>query len=279
MAYTKAHALTAGTNAEAEKLAENYEDARRYINRDIVAADLAVDSVDFPEIVRGEYSDITGLHQFTFGFGWGLFLDRQLRNVNPISNKSKNEALGVLDNQNGTGPPAADVTHVVTMWQTVPDSGIQIELERAALVTYRAWTEVVIAENLCEATAIDMNVIPQHRYTTFTALRDPTVAATDDVVPLATSTLGRHYDETEYASGGSAPSSWGGPTAQDPYYDTTSSDGYKDNIYPYYYRRMYCITKTWELSAGLHNFGLLVDAHHHNGVFWTTNCTVEVEYV
>ena len=69
MACTKAHALTAGTNAEAEKLAENYEDARRYINRDIVAADLAVDSVDFPEIVRGEYSDITGLHQFTFGFG------------------------------------------------------------------------------------------------------------------------------------------------------------------------------------------------------------------
>jgi len=279
MAYTKANALTAGTNAEAEKLAENYEDARRYINRDIVAADLAVDSVDFPEIVRGEYSDITGLHQFTFGFGWGLFLDRQLRNVNPISNKSKNESIGSIRNQSALGTSAA-TSHIVTMWQTVPDSGIQIELERAALVTYRAWTEVVIAENLCKATAPTMNVIPQHRYTTFTALRDPTVAAGDDPVPLNDSTLGRHYDETEFATSGTpANSSWAGPIGQDPYRDTTSSDGYKQNIYPYYYRRMYCITKTWELSAGLHNFGLLVDAHHHNGVFWTTNCTVEVEYI
>ena len=99
MAYVKANALTVGNNAEAEKLAENYEDARRYINRDIAAADLAADSVDFPEIVRGEYSDITGLHQFTFGHSWGVFKDRKLRQINPISGRIKNESQGRDDDQ------------------------------------------------------------------------------------------------------------------------------------------------------------------------------------
>lgn len=277
MPYVKSNALTPGTNAVADDLDENYEDARRYINRDIVKADLAEDSVDFPEIVRGEYSQVTGLHQFTLGHSWGKFRDRKLRNINPLCGRVKNEAQDVQEDQSNAQVITGE-NHIITMWQTVPDTAIQIDLEQAALVTYRAWIEVQIPENYSEQPH-PPNDVAQHRWTSFTALRDATKSVAEDPVPLEDISLGRHFDETVYSSLGGTVSSWGGPIAQDPMRDTTAGNGFAANISAIYYRRMYCITKTFELNAGLHNFGLLVDAHHDNGMFWTHNVVVEVEYV
>lgn len=278
MPYVKPNALTPGTNAVAADLDENYEDARRYINRDIVKADLAEDSVDFPEIVRGEYSQVTGLHQFTFGHSWGKFRDRKLRNINPLCGRAKNETQDVQANQSNAQVITGE-THIVVMWQTVPDTAIQIDLEQAALVTYRAWIEVQIPENYSEQVHPSTGTVARHRWTSFTALRDPTISVAEDPVPLELISLGRHFDETYFSSTGGTTSSWAGPIAQDPMRDTAAGDGFAANIPPMYYRRMYCITKTFELNAGLHNFGLLVDAHHDNGMFWTHNVVVEVEYV
>lgn len=277
MPYVKANALTAGNNAEADKLAENFEDARRYINRDIVKADLAADSVDFPEIVRGEYSDITGLHQFTFGHSWGNFNDRKLRQINPISGRIKNENQVKEDDQSN-GQSLSAQSRIVEMYQTVPDTAIQIKLEHAALVTYRAWVEVVIPENYSVALE-PVDKIAAHRWTTYSALRDPTVSANLDPLPLTTTSGGKHFDEIAFTSAGGTTSSWAGPIAQDPMRDTTAGNGFSSNLPGINYRRNYVITKTWELSAGLHNFGVVVDAHHDNGMWWTTNCTVEVEYI
>lgn len=277
MPYTKANALTAGTNAEAEKLDENYEDARRYINRDIVKADLAADSVDFPEIVRGEYSDVTGLHQFTFGHSWGNFRDRKLRQINPISGRIKNENI-VLENDQSNGQTLSDQSRIVEAYQTVPDTAIQITLENAALVTYRAWIEVLIAENYSEMLE-PVSKIAAHRWTTYSALRDPTLSANLNPLPLKTSSEGKHFDEIAFTSTGGTTSSWCGPIAQDPMRDTTAGNGFAANLPGIIYRRNYVITKTWELNPGLHNFGIIVDAHHDNGMWWTTNCTVEVEYI
>jgi hypothetical protein len=246
MPYTKAHALTAGTNAEADKLDENYEDARRYINRDVVKADLGDDSVDFPEIVRGEYSNITGLHQFTFGHSWGNFINRDLRNITPLTGRAKNENLDDWPDQSTQSPTPPNEQHVVVMWQTVPNTAIQVELERSALVTYRAWIEVVIPENLT-VTLNGTGQIKKHRYTTFTALRDPVLAVSVNPEPLDDTTLGRHFDETRASNTGAT--SWFGPPTQDPHRDTSVPDGFASNIAPLFYRRPYAITKTFELTT------------------------------
>jgi len=273
MAYTKTHTITNGNNAEASQINDNFREARDYINSDIAHTDVADQSVDFPEIVRGEYSNVTGIHQFTCGHSWGRFNDRATTNQNPFTKWSKSETLSYWTSQ-AAGAPAPNSFHPVTMWQTVPDTCVNLEIEENSVVTYRAWIEVIIPKSLC-VDPEDNTTTPEHRYTTFTALMVPNNF--DENEPEDSSTQGRHYDETAQSNPWGT-SSWAGPPASDPMRDRSVPDGFANNIESVYYRRMYCITKNWQLTPGDYKFGLLVDAHHENGYFWVTNVTLEVQH-
>lgn len=273
MAYTKTFTITNGNNATASEINTNFSEARDYINHDIAHTDVASTSVDFPEIVRGEYSNVTGVHQFTFGHSWGNFVDRKTANRNPFTKWSKSEVLSYWTNQ-ATGAPEPSSFKPVVMWQTVPDTCVNLTIEENSVVTYRAWIEVVIPKSLC-VDPEDNTTFPEHRYTTFTALIDPTEP--EVLTPEEASTRGRHYDECAQSNPWGT-SSWAGPPAQDPMRDQSVPDGFANNIASEHYRRMYCITKNWQLSPGDYRFGLLVDAHHENGYFYTTNVTLEVQH-
>ena len=86
MAYVKQHTITNGQPAQAVQVTENFEDVKRYIDRGIIQADLSNASVDAPEIVRGEINAYTRDHQFTCGDGYGIFLDSNTRNIQPMTN-------------------------------------------------------------------------------------------------------------------------------------------------------------------------------------------------
>ena len=60
MAYAKQNAITNGNNAVAIDLMENFEDARRYIDTGIISGDIPADTIDTPEIVKGELSMVAG---------------------------------------------------------------------------------------------------------------------------------------------------------------------------------------------------------------------------
>lgn len=65
MPYVPPNTFTAGTTISADDLRANNEALRKYLNKDIVPADIAADSVDYTDIVRGEYAGVVNSHQFT----------------------------------------------------------------------------------------------------------------------------------------------------------------------------------------------------------------------
>ena len=73
MAYTPPNVFVNATPVDADDLQQNFDALRRYINRDIIAADVAVDSVTTTDLVRGEYAAVTRDHQFMTGDVYTLF--------------------------------------------------------------------------------------------------------------------------------------------------------------------------------------------------------------
>lgn len=65
MPYVKPNTFVGGNKISADELRANNEALRKYINKDIVPADIAPDSVDYTDIVRGEYAGVVNSHQFT----------------------------------------------------------------------------------------------------------------------------------------------------------------------------------------------------------------------
>jgi hypothetical protein len=67
MSYTPPNVFTPATPVAAAPLQANFDALRRYINRDIISADIADQSVDTTDLVRGEYASVIRDHQFTTG--------------------------------------------------------------------------------------------------------------------------------------------------------------------------------------------------------------------
>jgi hypothetical protein len=67
MSYTPPNVFVTATPVQAVQLQANFDALRRYINRGIVTADIADQSVDTTDIVRGEYANVVRDHQFTTG--------------------------------------------------------------------------------------------------------------------------------------------------------------------------------------------------------------------
>lgn len=67
MSYITPNVFVTGTPVAASGLQGNFDALRRYINRGIISADIADQSVDTTDIVRGEYASVVRDHQFTTG--------------------------------------------------------------------------------------------------------------------------------------------------------------------------------------------------------------------
>jgi hypothetical protein len=67
MSYTPPNIFVAGTPVDSAQLQGNFDALRRYINRGIISADIADQSVDTTDIVRGEYANVVRDHQFMTG--------------------------------------------------------------------------------------------------------------------------------------------------------------------------------------------------------------------
>jgi len=75
MPFTPPVVVVAGTPVAAADLQTNTSALRLYLNRDIDAADLAVDSVTTTDLVRGEYANVTPDHQFMTGDCYTQFVE------------------------------------------------------------------------------------------------------------------------------------------------------------------------------------------------------------
>ena len=273
MPYVKQHAITTGQPAQASEVNENFEDARRYINKDIVQADLANESIDYPEIVRGERNAGTGQHQFTCGNSAGIFLDRTTMNINAFTRYTKKEITPLWnDQQNAAVTPTTSLPLSQTL--SLPDTAFDFELEQRALVTFRTWIEVYIPETPCNDPE-DNATICEHRYTTYFY-----ISSNGGETTWADTSKGRFFDYGVFSGGGGGggPSSWAGPPSQDPM-KTIADTGWASNIPWSAYNRFYCITKSLLLTAGNHKLGVVYDAHHDVGYCWASNSTLEVEYI
>lgn len=67
MAYTPPNVFVAGGPVDATALQANTDALRKYINKDIIQADIAPVSVTTTDVVRGEYANVVRDHQFTTG--------------------------------------------------------------------------------------------------------------------------------------------------------------------------------------------------------------------
>lgn len=130
MPATIPNSFTTGTDIDALKLQANQEAVRKYINRDIVLADLENECVDYQEIVKGEYRPASRDHQFTFGDLYTQFSDTQIFNRSYFT---------------GCLKQTTDLT-TATQYIKIPNTGKRFYLEEDALVIYHAWIQIVINE-------------------------------------------------------------------------------------------------------------------------------------
>ena len=81
MPYTKPVTFIDGTSLNAVGINLNDQTLRKYINGQIVQADLASDAFDTPEIQLGEYQPITNEYTFPTGIDTGknMGIDREDR--------------------------------------------------------------------------------------------------------------------------------------------------------------------------------------------------------
>lgn len=130
MPFVKPHSFTANTNIQSSQINANNEAMRKYINKGVGVVDYAEDSVDTPEVVRGEYFFLTEDHQFTTGDMYTL----------KVGDESifRDYFTGQLKR--------VDETSIVT-WFIISESGKQMVLERDAKVFIHANLEVVTVKN------------------------------------------------------------------------------------------------------------------------------------
>lgn len=67
----------------------NNRDLRKYINQAVAPQDLSDDSVDFPEIVRGEYFQVVQDHQFTSGDIYSIRATSEVRDRSYMTGQTK----------------------------------------------------------------------------------------------------------------------------------------------------------------------------------------------
>ena len=67
MSYTPPVVFTTATPVLADDLNANNDAFRKYINKNVIQADLAADTFDTPDIIKGEYYNVVQDHQFTTG--------------------------------------------------------------------------------------------------------------------------------------------------------------------------------------------------------------------
>jgi hypothetical protein len=67
MSFTPPNVFVTATPVDSAQLQANFDTLRRYINRDIISADIKDQSVDTTDIVRGEYANVVRDHQFMTG--------------------------------------------------------------------------------------------------------------------------------------------------------------------------------------------------------------------
>jgi len=78
MAYTPPNVFVAATNVSATALQGNTDALRKYINRNIIKADVLPASVTTTDVIRGEYANVVRDHQFTSGDVMTNFIDTNL---------------------------------------------------------------------------------------------------------------------------------------------------------------------------------------------------------
>ena len=273
MAYAKQNAITNGNNAVAIDLMENFEDARRYIDTGIISGDIPADTIDTPEITKGELSTVAGnYHQFTCGDGYGNFMDVEPRNFTAFSNTSKQEVTGLWTNQ-ATGASTPPDTMIASQIGHLTGTIKEFTLPHRALVTYRCFLNVRIPP-AANKYVLDTTKYPEHNYTTYLYVTTDGGDSTE-----AFKTKGYFYDECVFSSAGATLSSWGGPVTQDPMRDGAAGDGFSAVVSATMYRRQYSMVHTAVLAAGSYKWGVVYDAHHPAGFIECTNVTLETEFV
>lgn len=89
MPYTRTNAYVAGDPVEADDIRQNHEQLRAYLNRRIIDDDIASDSVDWTQILSGEFLPITGDCRFTTGNLYSEFIDSEPSHLTLISSTMK----------------------------------------------------------------------------------------------------------------------------------------------------------------------------------------------
>jgi len=129
MSYTPPNVVVAATPVSATALQANYDALRRYINRDIVAADIAVDSVTTTDLVRGEYSGVVTDHQFMTGDLLTLFTEIDLFGYSYLTSHFKSfDLLG-------------------TKLQQIPNCGKRVVMEHDGHIVFTVSVSSVGDEN------------------------------------------------------------------------------------------------------------------------------------
>jgi len=126
MPYTAPNTFVTATPIDAEEIVENNEELRKYLNTDIIQADIDDGTVDTTDIVRGEYFQVTKDHQFTSGDIYSQYRGSQT--------KDRAYTTGQLKNLDDLGD--------TYQWLVVPNTGKRFFLEADAMVFYHVYCEV-----------------------------------------------------------------------------------------------------------------------------------------
>lgn len=109
MAYVKPATFTGGTSLNASDINLNDQALRKYINGQIIQADLASDAFDTPEIQLGEYQPITNEYTFPTGIDTGNNMgfsveDRAYFTSNIKKGRQTDNGLFIWTSSYHTGP-------------------------------------------------------------------------------------------------------------------------------------------------------------------------------
>lgn len=72
MSFVRPNAYTTGTAINGAAVRANHEALRDFLNRKVRAADVAAESVDWTNVLAGEYASVTKDHRFTTGWHYAV---------------------------------------------------------------------------------------------------------------------------------------------------------------------------------------------------------------
>lgn len=131
MPFTVPNVFVNATVIDADKIVENNEALRKYLNTGIVQADIDDASVGTTDIVRGEYSQVSRDHQFTSG---DIYTQYRKGDV-----KSRTYTTGQLKEIDDLGS--------TIQWLNIPGTGKRFFLEDDATVFFHVYSEVRTPED------------------------------------------------------------------------------------------------------------------------------------